>query len=87
MGRKPLSGTAKNKSAPLRVLLTDEERERLNRAAALSGESATSTWARGLLFGVAEQIESIVPYCEERGVDVGEFVRAAIERQLSCKRM
>lgn len=88
MGRKKLpDDERKNRSAPLRVLLSDPDRERLNQAAVLAGEPRTATWARGLLFTVADRIEEIVAYCAERDVSVEAFLEAAIERQLSRKKL
>jgi hypothetical protein len=49
MGRKPLSDEPKT-NRPLRILLTDSERDELDRAA---GKLPTSTWARDLLLEAA----------------------------------
>lgn len=51
MGRKAISGVPKSER-PLRIRLTDLEREMLDQAAGREGKS-TSTWARDLLLGRA----------------------------------
>lgn len=52
MGRKPLSDEAK--TAQLRILLTNDERSRMDAAAAIA-QKGTSTWARDELLQAAEK--------------------------------
>lgn len=54
MGRKAISGTPKSER-PLRIRLTDAEREEINLAASACGKT-TSAWARELLLGVARRV-------------------------------
>jgi hypothetical protein len=60
MGRKALSGKAKD--SELRIRLTEEERAILDAAARNAiGESkqgTTSTWARGVLLRAAKRVKS-----------------------------
>lgn len=56
MGRKPLSGKRKS-DRPLRIRLTDEERDVLDQAAAKVDKS-TATWARELLLKAARMRSS-----------------------------
>lgn len=51
MGRKPLSDTPKS-ATPLRILLTEAERARIDTAATAAGKK-TSTWARDVLLDAA----------------------------------
>ena len=53
MGRKPLSDIAKS-DRPLRIRLTDYEREQLDKAAGATDQN-TSTWARDVLLKAAER--------------------------------
>lgn len=53
MGRKPLGNEAKT-DRPLRIRLTDREREILDSAAEAAG-MPTATWARERLLSIAEQ--------------------------------
>jgi uncharacterized protein (DUF1778 family) len=53
MGRKAMSGEPKT-DKPLRIRLTDDERDVLDRAAALDG-MPTSTWLRALGIDVARR--------------------------------
>ena len=52
MGRKAMSGVRKT-DRPLRIRLTDEERETLDRAAA---DKPTATWAREILLAAAKRV-------------------------------
>ena len=79
MGRKPISDKPKS-SRPLRILLTDEEREILDRAAS---PTPTSTWGREVLFAIAERSREIIAYCQRHDMTQAEFLRFAIENQLS----
>lgn len=54
MGRKAISGVPKSKT-PLRMLLTDDERALLDRAAAIAGKP-TSTWGRDSLLTLAAEV-------------------------------
>lgn len=56
MGRKPL-GTEAKTDRPLRIRLTDAERESLDSAAESAG-LPTATWARDRLLKIAEQSDA-----------------------------
>ncbi len=51
MGRKPLADIAKS-DRPLKIRLTDGERDELERAA---GKTPVSTWARDTLLAIARK--------------------------------
>jgi uncharacterized protein (DUF1778 family) len=53
MGRKAISGTRKT-DRTLRIRLTDDERDVIDRAAEVVGKPA-STWARDLLLAAAKR--------------------------------
>jgi uncharacterized protein (DUF1778 family) len=59
---RPELPEGEQREKPLRIRLTPEERHILDAAAALSGESRTSTWARGILMRAAERAN--------KGIDV-----------------
>lgn len=54
MGRKTISGERKS-DRPLRIRLTDTERDAIDRAAKAAGQN-TSTWARNILLDTASGI-------------------------------
>lgn len=54
MGRPPLPENQR-RDKPLRIRLTDEEREKIDAAAEQAGYSSSSGWARDLLVESAEK--------------------------------
>ena len=54
MGRKPLSDDER-RDKPLRIRLTDAEREVIDDAAESAGDNSTSRWARDALLKIAER--------------------------------
>jgi hypothetical protein len=54
MGRKPLP-EADRRAKPLRIRLTDAEREQIDKAAEQAGYSGSSGWARSLLLDAAQK--------------------------------
>jgi uncharacterized protein (DUF1778 family) len=54
MGRKPLSKKPKT-DRPLRIRLTDDERQLLDDAANIEGQP-TSSWAREMLIKIANRL-------------------------------
>ena len=54
MGRKPLSDEER-RDKPLRIRLTDAEREVIDGAAGSAGHHSTSRWARDTLLRAAER--------------------------------
>lgn len=54
MGRKPLPDEER-RDKPLRIRLTDAEREKIDAAAEQAGYSGSSGWARDLLVEAAEK--------------------------------
>lgn len=55
MGRKPLPDENR-RDKPLRIRLTDAEREQIDKAAEQAGYSGSSGWARDLLTEAAERL-------------------------------
>ena len=55
MGRKPLSDEDR-RDKPLRIRLTDVEREKIDAAAEKAGYGGSSGWARDLLIEEAEKL-------------------------------
>ena len=54
MGRKPLP-ESERRAKPLRIRLTDSEREQIDKAAEQAGHSGSSGWARSLLLEAAQK--------------------------------
>ena len=57
MGRKPLSDEER-RDKPLRIRLTDAEREKIDAAAEKAGYGGSSGWARDLLIEAAEKVNA-----------------------------